>query len=193
LLADHGYGVLALDLRGHGESDGRSTSAPWKAQEDIDGALDWLSRRRDVDAERLGLVGVSFGGEVALQVAGRRRDVRATVAEGAQGGPTDARAAGADAATVAQLTVMSALADVLTGGRSKPDGELVERIAPRPLLLISAGRATEADANRVFARRGGAATDHWNLPDAPHAQAARTQPAEYERRVVAFLDRALRR
>jgi hypothetical protein len=60
-------------------------------------------------------------------------------------------------------------------------------------MLLSAGRSTEADANRSFARRGGPTTEHWNLPDAPHAQAARTDPGGYERRVIGFLDRALER
>ena len=33
--------------------------------------------------------------------------------------------------------------------------------------------------------------EHWNLPDAVHTQAIRQHRAEYEQRVVAFLDDAL--
>ena len=36
-------------------------------------------------------------------------------------------------------------------------------------------------------RRGG---ELWNLPEASHAAALRTEPARYERRVAGFLDRA---
>ena len=147
--------------------------------------------RADVEPTRVGLLGVSLGGEVALYAAARRRDVGAVVAEGARGGPQDASAAGAALPEVTQLGVLSAVSIALTGERSENDAELVERIAPRPLLLISAGRATEAKTNRDFERRGGASTQHWNLPDAPHAAALRTDPAGYERRVIAFLDRAL--
>jgi hypothetical protein len=39
-----------------------------------------------------------------------------------------------------------------TGETVIPDAELVERIAPRPLLLISARRTTEAHANSDFQR-----------------------------------------
>lgn len=191
MLAAHGYGVLALDLRGHGGSDGRSTSAPWKLDEDIDAAVDWLAARADVHDTKIALLGVSLGGEVALRVAAERDDVRATVAEGAMGGVHDARLAGASAPVLAQLGVLSAVSTVLTAEGSDADVDLVERIAPRPLLLISAGRAIEADANRVFERRGGASTEHWNLPDAAHGQALRTDAAGYERRVVGFLDEAL--
>ena len=190
-LARHGYGVLALDLRGHGDSDGRSTSAPWKLDDDIDRAVDRLAARADVNAAKIGLLGVSMGGEVALRVAARRRDVRATVAEGAMGGFEDASAAGASLPVVAQLAGLTLVSTLLTGENSDADADLVQRIAPRPLLLISAGRAIEADANRVFQRRARGSTRHWNLPDAAHGQAHKTDPAGYERRVIAFLDAAL--
>jgi hypothetical protein len=58
-------------------------------------------------------------------------------------------------------------------------------------MLISAGRGVEADTNHVFVRRGSGSTEHWNLPDAAHASAIRTDPQAYERRVIPFLDRAL--
>ena len=190
-LARQGYGVLAVDLRGHGASDGRSTSAPWKLDDDIDHAVDWLAARPDVDRAKIGLLGVSMGGEVALRVAARRRDVRATVAEGAMGGARDAQLAGASLPVLAQLTGLTLVSTLLTGESSEADVDLVQRIAPRPLLLISSGRAIEADANRVYQRRGGATTQHWNLPNAPHGQAHKTAPSEYERRVIAFLDDAL--
>lgn len=190
-LARHGYGVLALDLRGHGDSDGRSTSAPWKLDDDIDHAVDWVAARPDVAGARIGLLGVSMGAEVALRVAARRRDVRATVAEGAMGGARDAQLAGASFPVLAQLAGLTLVSTLLTGESSEADVDLVPRIAPRPLLLISSGRTIEADANRVYQRRGGASTQHWNLPDAAHGQAHKTAPAEYERRVIAFLDDAL--
>lgn len=191
LLARHGYGVLALDLPGHGESDGRSTSAAWLMDDDVAAAARWLAARRDVDPEKVALLGVSLGGEVALRVAAGDDGVRATVAEGAMGGAKDARDAGQGPLALAQLAVLGAVGTVLSGEGADADADLVERIAPRPLMLISAGTAAEADANRVFARRGGASTEHWNLPGAKHATAIRADAAGYEERVVGFLDRAL--
>lgn len=192
LLARHGYGVLALDLRGHGDSTGRSTSLPWRLDDDLDAALEWLRARAEVEPRKLALLGVSLGGEVAVRVAARRRDVRATVAEGIRGSTADAREAGTPAVVVAQLAGLEAVSVLLGGSGTGPsDAETVERLADRPLLLISAGRSDELKANRVFARRAGRRAEHWNLPDAPHAAAARVAPGEYGRRVIAFLDRAL--
>jgi uncharacterized protein len=193
MLVRHGYGVLALDVRGHGESDGRSTSAPWKNDEDMDAAVQWLTARGDVDPARVGMLGVSHGAEIALRTAARRGDVRAVIAEGAMGGPADARAAGASLPVLAQLRALFGLSILLTGETTTEDAELVERIAPRPLLLISAGQTTEANANRHFQRRAGASAEHWNLADAAHATALRTQPTEYEHRVIGFLERAVRK
>ena len=158
---------------------------------DVAAAVEWLAARRDVDRAKMGLVGVSMGAEVAVRVAARRGDVRATVAEGLNGGAEDARAAGASWAALAQLYVLGAVGTLLTGESAGSDADFVARIGRRPLMLISAGRGVEADTNRVFARRAGAATEHWNLPDAPHASALRIDPQGYERRVIAFLDRAL--
>ena len=80
------------------------------------------------------------------------------------------------------------------GGSAPPasNPELIERIAPRPLLLLSAGRSTEARANEEYDRRGGTATELWNLPNAPHAAALGTDPSGYRRHVIGFLDRTLR-
>ena len=194
LLARHGYGVLIFDLHGHGESDGRSTSLPSRFQQDTDAALAYLRQRPDVRAGRIGVVGVSLGGEVAIHAAARHPEWRATVLEGVRGGsPADMKASEPDPATFAALTAVYGLGRVLGGsGPSASNPEQIERIAPRPLLLLSAGRSTEARANEEYKRRGGPTTELWNLPEASHAAALRTDPTGYERRVIGFLDRALR-
>jgi uncharacterized protein len=194
LLARRGYGVLIFDFQGHGVSDGRSTSLPARFQQDADAALEYLRQRRDVRVERIGVIGVSLGGEVAIQAAARDNRWRAVVLEGVQGGsPADMQASEPDPASFVTLTIMYGIGRMLGGsGSPASNPELIERIAPRPLLLLSAGQGTEARANEEYRRRGGSTAELWNLPDAPHAAALRTDPAGYERRVIGFLDRALR-
>jgi uncharacterized protein len=179
LLVRHGYGVLLFDLQGHGASDGRSTSLPARFQPDADAALAYLRSRRDVHAGRIGVIGVSLGGEVAIHAAARDRAWRATVLEGVQGGsPADLESSRPDPATAIALTTVYALGRVLGGAASSPSNRAeIERIAPRPLLLLSSGEGPEARANQDYARHGGAATETWNLPDARHAAALATDPA----------------
>jgi pimeloyl-ACP methyl ester carboxylesterase len=194
LLARHDYGVLIFDFHGHGASDGRSMSLPARFQPDADAALAFLRQRADVRTGRIGLVGVSLGGEVAIHAAAQDPAWRATVLEGVQGGsPADMKASEPDPATFVTLAAVYGLGRALGGpGPPGSNPEQIERIAPRPLLLLSAGRGTEARANKEYKRLGGPTTQHWNLPDATHAAALRTDPAGYERRVISFLDRALR-
>ncbi len=62
-FAHHGYGVLGLDLPGHGASGG-------PALESIDETADWLLRMLDAaKVERATLVGHSMGGLIALAAA----------------------------------------------------------------------------------------------------------------------------
>ncbi|HEX2785700.1 MAG TPA: alpha/beta fold hydrolase, partial [Ilumatobacteraceae bacterium] len=66
VLARHGYGVLMFDARGHGRSDGRAMEFGWYGDRDVLAAIDYLQTRPDVDRDRLGVVGMSMGGEEAI-------------------------------------------------------------------------------------------------------------------------------
>jgi alpha-beta hydrolase superfamily lysophospholipase len=70
-----GFGVLALDLRGHGDSAG-SSSALGAMQQDVQAGLDWLKTRPDVIANRLGIAGASLGAALAPMVAAMDPAVR---------------------------------------------------------------------------------------------------------------------
>ena len=78
-LHSAGYGVLLLDARCHGGSDGDSFSSMPRFAEDLESGLDWLKRRPEVDAGRLALVGHSVGAAAALLAASRRSDVSAVI------------------------------------------------------------------------------------------------------------------
>jgi pimeloyl-ACP methyl ester carboxylesterase len=63
LVAD-GYNVLAVDLRGHGETGG---SRDWaKAQEDTQAWLAWLREQPSVKDDSLSIIGASIGTTLAL-------------------------------------------------------------------------------------------------------------------------------
>ena len=80
----------------------------------------------------------------------------------------------------------------LTGSSPPPSlGELVPRIAPRPLLLISGALGEEQAANEIWAARAGAGSSLWHAEDAGHTHALAAHPSEYERRVVGLSDRGL--
>jgi dienelactone hydrolase len=88
-LMANNYCALALDLRGHGAStnfSGRTrvvadfTDADYSAMiNDVRAAAQWLSRRKDVNAGRLGIVGASIGANLAMQYAAEDRNVRTVI------------------------------------------------------------------------------------------------------------------
>ncbi len=65
-LAHHGYGVLALDLPGHGRSDGPALAS-------IGELADWVGAVQDAAAaKQAAIVGHSMGSLIALECAARR-------------------------------------------------------------------------------------------------------------------------
>jgi uncharacterized protein len=89
--------------------------------------------------------------------------------------------------------VRTAAVAVLSGTAPPPSlRDVVGRIAPRPVLLVWAGRGGGGeDLNADYVRAGGPGVQGWRIPEAGHTGGLHARPAEYERRVVAFLDRAL--
>ena len=80
-LADAGYTALTFDPRGFGGSGGkpRARYNPYEVIEDFHSAVSHLLTRRDVDAERVGIVGVCMGGGYAVSLAARDKRIRAAV------------------------------------------------------------------------------------------------------------------
>jgi fermentation-respiration switch protein FrsA (DUF1100 family) len=77
-----GFVTLAIDYRTFGESEGepRGCLFPLNQVEDFRNAITYLQRRADVDPERIGIWGASFGGGVVIMTAALDRRVRAVVA-----------------------------------------------------------------------------------------------------------------
>jgi alpha-beta hydrolase superfamily lysophospholipase len=64
LLAGLGFGVLAIDFRGHGKSDPAPLSFGLHESRDARAAFDWLKSKQQ--GAPLGVLGVSLGGAAAL-------------------------------------------------------------------------------------------------------------------------------
>src|SRR6202030_2178519 len=70
VLAEAGYVVLNFDYKGWGDSDGPKTRlAPYSRVADVQAAVSFLSAHPQVDPERLGIYGTSYGGATVVFVA----------------------------------------------------------------------------------------------------------------------------
>jgi pimeloyl-ACP methyl ester carboxylesterase len=79
-LADAGFVAVRYDKRGHGQSGGRAESATLGDQaEDALAVVRWLANRRDIDRERIAVVGHNEGAWAALLAASRERRIAALI------------------------------------------------------------------------------------------------------------------
>jgi dienelactone hydrolase len=200
VLARAGYGVLLTDARGHGDSGGRGMDLGWYGDQDIAGAVTFLSRQPDVDPARIAAVGLSMGGEEAIGAAASDRRIRAVVAEGATGRTNADLAWFSDRYGLrGSLTrawhwlLTQQLTELLTPA---PEPGTLRRAAavsaPTPILLIAGGEVGDERAAVDWIASGSPATvSVWEVPGAGHTQGLATRPHAWAARVVGFLDRAL--
>jgi uncharacterized protein len=193
LLARNGYGVLAFDLFGNGESTGHANGLGDNAQPAVDAALGHLLTRSDVDPERIAAFGSSLGGEVLLEAAAREPRIKAVISDGAARPEDSAEMSEHSGVEDALAWVMLQAPRVVGGERAAPSLiDLMPRIAPRPVLLISAGGDPgETPTNRAYAEAAGPSAQQYSIPEAGHTSGLAARPDEYEARVTAFLERAL--
>lgn len=198
MLARHGYGALLFDRRGEGESDGDPNVFGWAGEKDIRAAVEFLRSRPEIDPDRIGGLGLSVGGEMMIEAAAESDGLKAVVSEGA--GIRSIREALAIPDAGPRLTSALVHAVVTPGvalfSNTLPPPsleDLVGRIAPRPVAIIYAmpGQGGEAELSQVFYDAGREPKTIWRVPGAGHTGGIEARPAEYERRVVGFFDRAL--
>ena len=81
-MAERGFVALAFDPSYTGESSGepRRTASPDINTEDFMAAVDYLAQLPDVDAERIGIIGICGWGGIALNAAAADTRIKATVA-----------------------------------------------------------------------------------------------------------------
>jgi pimeloyl-ACP methyl ester carboxylesterase len=198
VLARHGYGVLMVDPRGQGRSGGHAMDAGGYGDRDITAAVAFLQHQSGVDGNRIGVLGLSMGGEQAIGAAAADPAIRAVVAEGAthrtaadKAGYLPGGVTGAIQRVLDQLTYGTA---ALLSPAPQP-GTLHTAIARAPatrFLLIAAGQGP--DEPEAIAHLRTAAPDRvqtWTVPGVSHVHALTTAPAEWTARVTSFLDQTL--
>lgn len=195
---DNGYNVLMFDFRGHGRSEGQCVSMGYLERLDLLGAVDYL-RSRGID--RVGVLGFSMGGAVAISTAPQSEAIGVVVTDGAFARLGGAIASGARerglpawvAAWVSPLII--GLASLRLGSwlpRADPI-RWVDKIAPRALLIIHGGLdpyISLAEVQELYAKAG-EPKDLWVVSEASHRQVDKQRPDEYKARLLAFFDKWL--
>jgi pimeloyl-ACP methyl ester carboxylesterase len=210
-LTEAGYNVLAMDLRAHGDSDGRYMTTGYKEADDVLAAIEYLGAAKH---ERpIVLFGYSYGAVAVLHAASRSNELAAVIA---------------DAPFLSHVDVMHRIVDVV---RSDPDASLMNKLGvgfvrwpgvpwlwgvefyfrtgvylnnkkidaldavPKmkgvPILFLAGERDTIAPAFNVQRLHDAADSPRKRisvLSDATHSTYTKTTKPFYERAVLDFLD-----
>lgn len=193
MLADNGYGVLLLESRGQGGSEGDIVR--WAGDRDLLAGAAFLAAQPGVDPARIGAIGYSIGGEILLETAAKSDAFAAIVSDGAgeRVGEQDSEGAGRILTGPLQTVLTAAVTVFSNHGPPPPIVERIGLIAPRPVFLISAehGIGNENGRQPRYYAAAGEPKELWEVPGAEHTGGLEAQPAEYERRVVEFFDGSL--
>lgn len=194
-----GFAVFAFDHRHRGKSGGEAITMGLQEQDDLLGTLDQLCARPEVDAERIGVLGMSMGAVVAILVAARDQRVCAVVAE-CPYATNEAimtrsirhyfRLPRFPFAVLAKWVIERRLGQSLDSAEALA---AVGALSPRPLFLIADERDAvigSQEAERLF-QAAGEPKRFWLVPGADHSRGWQAAPEEYERRVLDFLRGAL--
>ncbi|MEW6223935.1 MAG: alpha/beta hydrolase [Chloroflexota bacterium] len=202
MLHRHGFGVLLIDQRDHGDSDDEDGRFAGGSEEYLDvlGAWDWLVAQ-GVPAERIGLLGMSFGASTSVIAGGEEPRVRAVWSDSSFADFGEAARAFLAHEGYPEVLEPGArlMARLVAGDDLAARSPLAEmaRYAGRPLAIVH-GAADDflpwrfATELRAAAEAGGVdLREHWIVPGAGHARSVVEEPAAYERRLVAFFTGAL--
>lgn len=196
MLMGQGYGVLMMDMRAHGLSEGEIFVDGWQAPLDVDAMVEYLQQRPDV--EHIGAMGLSAGAIAILHGAAENDAIEALMADGTGTAAIDD--------LLDPLIPHPAIAWLLipdywmsyrfmslfSGLQPAPAiREQVKRIAPRPMLFIAGAESMwEPELAAKYASSAGDSAEVWVIPNAGHIAGISVAPDDYAAQVLTFFDAA---
>lgn len=191
LLNDAGFAVLSFDQPGHGQSEGR-VRFDGVNRRTIGVAVDWLMQQSSVDDDRVGALGLSYGGYDLIHAAVDLERLRAIAVAGAPG-DINAQSRWEYPGALSYWGASVAMKQVGLPLDEPSASDLVASLAPRPLLVIwgaQDGVVPRDIAEAVFFRAEEPKT--WvELPHSGHGGYATSDPVAYRTTLVRFFEQAL--
>lgn len=199
MLHDSGFACFMFDMQGSGLLRGLPVTMGYRERWDALDALAYIITRPDVDAERIGALGVSMGAATALMAAELDPQIKAVVADSSFADLNDMVQPGVRAFVGSPATFFAPLimrwAEQMVGmktGDVHPETSAAQ-LGNRPLFVIHGADDKLTDprsAPRIYQAASGP-KELWVVLDCGHARAPEVAHDEYKRRVNRFFTDAL--
>jgi fermentation-respiration switch protein FrsA (DUF1100 family) len=200
MLYRHGYGLLISSVRAHDYSGGERITFGMDEMKDLDAWWNFILSQPAVNPERVGILGNSYGGLLAIHYADINPKVKGVVTNSAFSSLTDTVETSVKFFTGLPPFPFAPL--ILFWGEQEAGFKAKEidatvwirQISPRPVFLMQGGAdiIISASSGQKLYDAAGEPKELWYDPAIGHAMFDTLRAAEYERRVVAFFDRALK-
>jgi dipeptidyl aminopeptidase/acylaminoacyl peptidase len=192
ILARHDYGLLMTETRSCAHPEGQTTLGYYEA-EDLQEAVTWVLDQPGV--KHVGVLGYSLGGITATMGAAADERLEAVVAEGGfYDLAADVTNEGGTNSLWERIMFQAILVcfrlETGVNARDVSPISVIDRISPRPLLLIYGELETDETRPWEQLERAGEPKDLWIVPGAWHGGYLDVATEEWEQRVVAFFDEA---
>ena len=185
--------VLIFNWRAHGRSDGHIVTLGYDERYDLIAAVEYAKAR---GAHKIGVLGLSLGGAVALSTAAICPDIDAVATDSAFVHIVTAVAAGLSerglpdgvSYPIARLLIITAGLRLGKDLFQADPVRWIDRVTPRPVLLIYGERdpfAPRAEVELLY-RRAGEPKEIWRVPQAAHREIQTLEPDAYRERLTRF-------
>ena len=203
ILARNGFNVLAFDFRAHGESEGEYTTLGVRELRDYRRIISWLRNNYPDKAKKIGVIGYSMGGAVAIMLAATEDRIDAVVADSPY---MDIIASGKrwiKRMKQPMRSLLLAVYPLIVSFASRIAGINTDELriinyadkVKKPLLIIAGRRDDLVSINEINsffqrAKAHGKPVELW-ITDSPHVRTIVDEPEEYKKRIVSFFRRWL--
>ena len=192
MLYNGGYGLLMLDQRASGKSQGDTRSLGWKDIPDVKTAVAWLMKRDK--RSKIGIYGCSMGASIALAGSVGTSSIQAIAADAPSGLQWFENLPDFTLQDPLSLQIMALYYPlVMLRTQATPPMSTLDAIKKqpgRPMLFISTGQTTEYSRVGVYYQSAAEPKELWNLPESTHCAGPLSDPDEYRQHLLDFFRRS---